>query len=543
MNATLQPARASDSPIVREALLAAGAAAAVSAILVWAGPPGVDLAAHVYQRTLFLQHGLTLWNNFWYAGRYSFVTYSLVYYPLAALVGIRLLAVATIAAASLAFSVIVWREWGSRALWSSRTFAVVWAAIALSAAFPFALGAAFALLALWAAQARRLRRFAPLALLTLAASPVAFLLLALVLVGVGISRHPERRFLVGAGLVIGCLGFVELALWRLFPSAGIYPFSWEELAAVLVFCGFATVLTWRNERARALRFVFPVYAAVCVAAFAVPSGLGDNVVRLRFLAIPMAILVLALRDWRPLPVCVLALGLATFWNLISARVQLRAGGLGPGSEGVLLGSRGRVSRDPSVAELPGRGGRHRRPLGRRLPTPGRDPAGAGRIPAGRLSRERRSLRSTGAEGLRVLAAPAGHRLRGADQRAAGLQRRGGSATGRERPRAASTRVQDGGAEDLRCAIAATLDHRTGRRAHHLLQPGRDHGEWCPGPGIYRVAVRASPYWHVTRGCVTAGDDGMIRLHLPSAGKVRLNFALSASGALQAIAGSTDDTCS
>jgi len=62
------------------------------AALVWFGPPGTDLAAHVYQRHLLLSDGFELWNNFWYAGRYTFVDYSLTYYPLAALLGIKLLA-------------------------------------------------------------------------------------------------------------------------------------------------------------------------------------------------------------------------------------------------------------------------------------------------------------------------------------------------------------------------------------------------------------------------------------------------------------------
>src|SRR6266581_7738496 len=123
-------------PLAREALLSAGAAATVAALLAWLGPPGSDLAAHAYQRGLYLQHGLELWNNFWYAGRYSFVTYSLLYYPLAAVLGIRLLAVATIALAALAFAVVLGREWGPTARWSSRTFAVVWAGIVFSAAFP-----------------------------------------------------------------------------------------------------------------------------------------------------------------------------------------------------------------------------------------------------------------------------------------------------------------------------------------------------------------------------------------------------------------------
>src|SRR5258708_26527398 len=89
-------------PLASEALLSAGAAATIAALLAWLGPPGSDLAAHPYQRTLFLEHGFTLWNNFWYAGRYSFVTYSVLYYPLAAVLGIKLLAVATIALAASA---------------------------------------------------------------------------------------------------------------------------------------------------------------------------------------------------------------------------------------------------------------------------------------------------------------------------------------------------------------------------------------------------------------------------------------------------------
>src|SRR5439155_20605975 len=80
-------------PSVREASVLALAGAGIAAALVWLGPPGNDLAAHVFQRDLFVEHGYALWNNFWYAGRYSFVTYSLAYYPLAALIGIRLLAV------------------------------------------------------------------------------------------------------------------------------------------------------------------------------------------------------------------------------------------------------------------------------------------------------------------------------------------------------------------------------------------------------------------------------------------------------------------
>src|SRR5580658_8897803 len=120
-------------------------AATLGAALVWYGPPGTDLAAHLYQRAFFLRDGFSLWNNYWYDGRYSFVTYSLSYYPLAAIVGINLLATLSVAAGAWAFGVIVEREWGPSARWISWVFAVTLAVSVLSGAFPYMLGLAFAL--------------------------------------------------------------------------------------------------------------------------------------------------------------------------------------------------------------------------------------------------------------------------------------------------------------------------------------------------------------------------------------------------------------
>src|SRR5581483_11281838 len=294
-------------PLAGEALLSAGAAASIAALLAYLGPPGSDLAAHAYQRTLFLEHGFTLWNNFWYAGRYSFITYSLVYYPLAALLGIKLLAVATVALAALAFAVILWREWGPTTRWSSRTFAVVWAGIVLSAAFPFALGIAIALLALWALQAGARWRFAGLALLTLAASPVAFLLLVVVLAGVALARRASVPRNWVAVATIGVAGGIELVLWRLFPGGGSYPFSSAELAAGVTFCLLGLAFTWRLESARILRYVFAVYV--------VPSAVGENVARMRYAAIPLAVLVLSLRKWKPLVPGLAVIALAFSWNI------------------------------------------------------------------------------------------------------------------------------------------------------------------------------------------------------------------------------------
>src|ERR1700753_4284112 len=108
--------------VSRETVFFTALATAARSMLVWLAPPGGDLAAHEYQRSLFLGHGFTLWNNFWYAGRYAFVGYSVLHYPLAALLGIRLLPVLTVALAAGAFALLLEREWGPTAAWPSRCF-------------------------------------------------------------------------------------------------------------------------------------------------------------------------------------------------------------------------------------------------------------------------------------------------------------------------------------------------------------------------------------------------------------------------------------
>jgi len=83
------------------------------------------------------------------------VTYSVLYYPLAAAFGIALVAVAAQAVAVGSFAALVRDEFGAQGRWASRTFAVVWPAFVLTAASPSALGLMLALAALPALQRGR----------------------------------------------------------------------------------------------------------------------------------------------------------------------------------------------------------------------------------------------------------------------------------------------------------------------------------------------------------------------------------------------------
>jgi hypothetical protein len=274
----------------------------VAAVLVIFGPPGSDLAAHEYQRWFFLEHGFSIWDNSWYSGRYVFVTYSWLTYPLAALLGVEFLLVLSLGLGAAMFAALVrYRP----AAWA---FAVVWGCFALSAAVPFALGVAFGLAGLVTACSRagealrpsggRLAAFAVLAALTWASSPLALLLLVVVLLGL--------RLWTPLAIALPFVA-LQIVLTVLYPNAGHFPFSWQEAAAAAVFCVGAIAFARPP-----LRGVFVIWLALVVASFAFPSLLGENAARLRFMALPLALL--ALRG-RPLLVAAPLAVVAAVYNL------------------------------------------------------------------------------------------------------------------------------------------------------------------------------------------------------------------------------------
>jgi hypothetical protein len=125
----------------------------------------------------------------------------------------------------------------------------------------------------------------------------------------------SRRVLVGPALAVACTCVAGAALWRAFPGGGRFPFSTVELAAALVFCGIGMGFTWGVPRARLLFSIFAIYAVACVLAYLIPSAIGENIARLRYVAIPVALLTLSLRRWRPLLPALGAFALALSWNM------------------------------------------------------------------------------------------------------------------------------------------------------------------------------------------------------------------------------------
>ncbi len=55
-------------------------------------------------------------------------------------------------------------------------------------------------------------------------------------------------------------------------------------------------------------------------------------------------------------------------------------------------------------------------------------------------------------------------------------------------------------------------------------------------GRYRIAVRYSPYWRASTGCLSRGHDGMLRLQTRAARVVTIVFQMNASRALDQLTG-------
>jgi hypothetical protein len=518
--------------LAREATISAAVAGLLAAVLVWLGPPGVDLAAHSYQRTFLLQHGYALWNNFWYAGRYSFVTYSFIYYPLAALLGIKLLAVLSIAVTALGFTLVVWQEWGRPARFSSRTFAVLWTGIVLSAAFPFALGAAFAVLALSALQhGRRRWPFPILLFLTLLASPLALLLLVLVLLVGALGRRPRRATVA---VIVAAVAF-ELGVRRLFPGQGHFPFSVADLIPGTLFGALGIAVTARVPAARRLFGLFAVFLAAILIAFVIPSDLGSNVERLKFAAIPLALLAAALAPKRIL-LAVPLVGVACFWNISALAHTARAASADPAHHAAYwqpaigylrhhLSPSFRVEAVDTIehwpaAYLPDAGIPIVRGWYRQSDFPQNevlyDPNLAGRA-------YQTWLRALGVRYVVLSDAPPDYSARAE----AALIRSGRSGLV---PVFRSLHVTVYLLRDARPIV-------TGRGDANVLWMWPTRMVFSVSEqGRYRVKVRWSPYWHASQGCVWRGADGTLRLQAARPGLVELGVSVNVSRGLQTLTG-------
>src|SRR6187401_1578636 len=149
-------------------LPAVALSAALAALMLAWNPQVGDLAAQVFRTHLFQQAGLAIWNGSWYGGHYT-LTYSVLFPPLAALLGPQVVGMLAVVSSSYLFDRLVRDRWGVEARWATLWFAAGVVTLLADGQLTFALGVALGLASLRCLQIRR----SALAVLAAAACPLA----------------------------------------------------------------------------------------------------------------------------------------------------------------------------------------------------------------------------------------------------------------------------------------------------------------------------------------------------------------------------------
>jgi len=246
-------------------------------VLLWSPPVG-DLAAQVFRTELFHEAGLAIWNGSWYGGHYT-LTYSLLFPPLAALLGPQVVGMLAVVASAYLFDRIVRDRWGAEARWATIWFAAGVVTLLADGQLTFALGVAFGLASLRCLQIGR-KGLAILAAAGCAlSSPVAAVFLAgVLLAGAWTGGGRISRTAVAAGGVALALVAVPNVV---FPGAGEFPFVFSSYVAIPIWCLGALLLTQGvAKEERQLRQAIVGYAFAATLIWLVPNALGGNAVRL-----------------------------------------------------------------------------------------------------------------------------------------------------------------------------------------------------------------------------------------------------------------------
>lgn len=277
------------------------------AYLIWS-PPSADLAAQTFRTELFDSQGFEVFSNAWYGGIHL-PGYSVLFPPLASVLGVRLVGAISVVAAGWLFAALVRPRYGDRARLAVFLFGLGAATNLFTGRLTFALGVAIAVGALLAMDRDRPWAAGLLAALTSLASPVAGLFLAFA-GAVILLRGRPRSCLV---LVLPSLGAIAV-LVGLFPTGGVEPFAGNTFTLITAATLILLVLLPREEDR--LRLAAVLYLAMCLVLFAIDTPIGGNATRLGAL---VSAPLFALGAWGRRPAWIVGLALLplVYWQWVA----------------------------------------------------------------------------------------------------------------------------------------------------------------------------------------------------------------------------------
>ncbi|HEY5053705.1 MAG TPA: hypothetical protein VII45_09885 [Solirubrobacterales bacterium] len=299
------------------------AVSSVLAALMLAWNPQVgDLAAQVFRTELFQRGGLAIWNGSWYGGHYT-LTYSVLFPPLASVLGPQVVGLLSVVSSSYFFDRLVQDRWGRAARLATLWFAAGVVTLLADGQLTFALGVAFGLASLRFLRVDRRKLTLAAAAGCALASPVAAVFLAGV-VGVGAlerGRPFNRAALWVSAIALGLIVLPNLA----FPEPGQFPFAFSSYIAIPLWCGGALFVTrGLGREERQLRWVLCAYVLAATLLWLAPNPVGGNAVRLGALfgGPVLAAVVLARRPRVSAWVLALVLAGGLYWQLTASVSQI-----------------------------------------------------------------------------------------------------------------------------------------------------------------------------------------------------------------------------
>ncbi len=253
------------------------------------GVRGADYPAHLLRAELWGQSGVSVWNFHWYGG-HSTPSYSVIVPPLTALFGAFAIAAVAAVLATWWFSGVALAHFRDRwAIAGLVAFALSATVNVIVGRVPFALGLAFAMLAVHAWNRGRAFVAIGAAAAVPLASPVAavFLLIAATawLIDAALDRRWRRADSIAVGVAAAAM--LPLAVFAVsVGSEGRFPFRGDQAVFSI---GVITVLGIITPH-RVVRIGAAIAVIASVVVFLVPNALGGNFLRFtQFVVVPLVI--------------------------------------------------------------------------------------------------------------------------------------------------------------------------------------------------------------------------------------------------------------